>query len=194
MNGMDNILRRIREDAQRETDAMRQEAQAQADALLEQGRARAEAILAQGREENAALAQRRKTRLLSAANMEARQTVLFTKQTYIDEAFSLAFHRIQSLPWTDYAEYLARWIAQAAETGTEAIILSELHREKMGQLVLERANALREDAAFTLSNETRDIQGVILRQGNVEINGTLEYRFRLLREQMASDVAQLLFQ
>ena len=34
MNGMDNILRRIREDAQRETDAMRQEAQAQADARI----------------------------------------------------------------------------------------------------------------------------------------------------------------
>jgi len=194
MNGMDNILRRIREDAQREMDAMQQEALEKREAILAHGREQAQRQLSQGRQKNAQLAENRKTRLVSAANMESRQILLHNKQKYIDEAFTLAHKRIEALPWADYAEYLAQWIADAAETGTEAIILSPRNREKMGQLVVERANALREGGAFTLSAETRDIQGVILRRGSVEINGSLDYRFRLLRERLATEVAQVLFQ
>ena len=74
------------------------------------------------------------------------------------------------------------------------MILSERNREKMGQLVIQRANTLREGGAFTLAAETRDIQGVILRRGSVEINGSLDYRFGLLRERLATEVAQVLFQ
>ena len=194
MNGMDNILRRIREDAQREMDAMQQEALEKRDEILARGREQSERLLAEGRQKNLQLAENRKTRLISAANMESRQVLLHNKQKYIDEAFTLAHKRIEALPWAEYAEYLAQWIARAAETGTEAVILSERNREKMGALVVERANALREGSAFTLAAETRDIQGVILRRGSVEINGSLDDRFRLLRERLATEVAQELFQ
>ena len=194
MNGLDNILRRIREDAQREMDAMEREALEKQQAILAQGRAQAEAILEEGRQSNRAAADSRKARLVSAANMEARQVLLQTKQKYIEESFVLARHRVSALPWEEYADYLARWVANAAETGQEEVILSERNREKMGQLVVQRANALREGGAFTLAAETQDIQGVILRRGSVEINGSLDYRFGLLRERLATEVAQVLFQ
>lgn len=193
MNGLDNILRRIREDTQKEMDAMRQEALEKAEAIRAESRTKTDALLAQGRQKNTELAESRKARLVSAANMEARQTLLHTKQKYIDECFTLARHRLSALPWDEYAEYLARWAAQAAETGSETIILSSRNREKMGQLVVDRANALREGASFSLAKETRDIHGIILQQGNVEINGSLDDRFRLLRERMATEVAQVLF-
>ena len=193
MNGMDNILRRIREDAQREMDAMEREALEKQQAILAQGRAQAEAILEEGRQSNRAAADSRKARLVSAANMEARQVLLQTKQKYIEESFVLARHRVSALPWEEYADYLARWVANAAETGREEVILSERNREKMGQRILDKANALREGAAFTLSPETREMNGVVLRQGNIEINGDLDHRFRLLRERLATEVADLLF-
>ena len=63
----------------------------------------------------------------------------------------------------------------------------------MGQRILDKANALREGAAFTLSPETREMNGVVLRQGNIEINGDLDHRFRLLRERLATEVADLLY-
>ena len=194
MNGTDNILRRIREDAQREMDAMQQEALEKREAILARGREQSDRLLAEGRQKNLQLAEGRKARLISAANMESRQVLLYNKQKYIDEVFTLAKKRIEALPWADYAEYLAQWIAHSAETGTETVILSERNREKMGQLVVQRANALRKGGAFTLASETRDIQGVILRRGSVEINGSLDYRFGLLRERLATEVAQVLFQ
>jgi len=49
-------------------------------------------------------------------------------------------------------------------------------------------------ALLTLSEETREIAGgVILKNGNVEINCAFETQLRLLRESMASEVAAILF-
>ncbi len=194
MNGIDNILRRIRADAQAEREALEREAEARCQAVLDRGRARQEDILKTGRQENQRAAQARKTRLISAANMEARQVVLQTKQKYIDESFTLARMRIRALPWEDYAEHLARWVADSAETGDEELILSERNRKNMGPDIIRKANALREGAAFTLAGETREIDGGVLRRGDVEINGDLDHRFRLLREQLATQVAQVLFE
>ena len=193
MNGLDNILRRIREDAQREMDAMEREALEQQQAILERGKAQAEVLLTAGRQTNQAAADSRKARLVSAANMEARQILLQTKQNYIEESFTLARHRVADLPLEEYADDLARWVARVAETGQEELILSRHNRDKMGRCILEKANTLRKGAAFTLARETREINGAVLRQGNVEINGDLDYRFRLLRERLASQVADVLF-
>ena len=72
MNGMDNILRRIREDAQREMDAMQQEALEKREAILARGREQSERLLAEGRQKNLQLAEGRKARLISAKNQTTR--------------------------------------------------------------------------------------------------------------------------
>ena len=49
-------------------------------------------------------------------------------------------------------------------------------------------------ALLTLSQETREMDGgLILREGNVEINCAFETQLRLLRESMAAEVAGILF-
>lgn len=193
MNGLDNILRRIREDALSEMDAMEQEAQTQREAILARGTAQAEEILTTGRQRNQAAAASHKARLVSTANAEARQLVLQTKQQYMDDCFAAARQQVSALPPTEYADHLARWVANAAETGQEEVILSANDREKLGQPIVTQANALREGAAFTLAREIRELEGVVLRQGKVEINGDLDARFRRLRERLAGEVAQMLF-
>ena len=93
MNGMDNILRRIREDAQREMDAMQQEALEKREAILARGREQSERLLAEGRQKNLQLAEGRKARLISAANMESRQVLLYNKQKHcVAKARLYVFH------------------------------------------------------------------------------------------------------
>lgn len=193
MNGLDNILRRIREDAQAELDALQQEAGEKAQAVRAQGQAQAEAQLAAGQQQNAVLAETHKQRLISAANMEARQMILQAKQTCLDETFALALRRIQDMPEAQYIGLLAKWVTETAESGSEELIFSPVHRESIGDQVVRQANALRPGSTFVLSRETRDIDGVILRQGNVEHNGSFACRLQLLRERMAPEVAQILF-
>lgn len=193
MNGLDNILRRIREDTQAELDALQQEAREKIRGILADGQAKADAQLAAGRQQNALAAESHKQRMISAANTEARQIVLQAKQDCLDEIFELALQQIRELPDAKFIPLLAKWVAETADFGTEELIFSPEHRETIGLQVVQQANALRPGSAFTLSDETRDTDGVILRHGNVEHNGSLSTRFQLLRERMAPEVAQALF-
>ena len=61
--------------------------------------------------------------------------------------------------------------------------------------VVTGANALLQGTAMlTLSQETRDMAGgLTLRDGNVEVNCAFETQLRVLREEMAAEVAGILF-
>lgn len=74
----------------------------------------------------------------------------------------------------------------------------ELKGSKAGKIidkVVTGANAILQGTAMlTLGEETRDITGgLILRDGSVEINCAFETQLRMLRENMAADVAKVLF-
>ena len=76
---------------------------------------------------------------------------------------------------------------KAAKTGGKAgAVLSK---------VVTGANALIQGTAMlTLSQETRDMAGgLTLRDGNVEVNCAFETQLRVLREEMAAQVAGILF-
>ena len=61
--------------------------------------------------------------------------------------------------------------------------------------VVTGANALLQGTAMlTLADETREMEGgLILRDGNVEVNCAFETQLRVLRETMAADIAAILF-
>ena len=74
----------------------------------------------------------------------------------------------------------------------------ELKESKAGSViakVVTGANALLQGTAMlTLADETREMEGgLILRDGNVEVNCAFETQLRVLRETMAADVAAILF-
>ena len=74
----------------------------------------------------------------------------------------------------------------------------ELKESPAGRIigrVVTGANALLQGTAMlTLAEETREIEGgLILRDGDVEINCAFETQLRLLRESMAAQVAGVLF-
>ena len=74
----------------------------------------------------------------------------------------------------------------------------ELKESKAGSViakVVTGANALLQGTAMlTLADETREMEGgLILRDGNVEVNCAFETQLRVLRETMAADIAAILF-
>ena len=95
------------------------------------------------------------------------------------------------MPREEYIALLARTVASAG-AGDEEIVLSAADREQVGQAVVDAANA--NGAAFTLSDETRELGGgLVLKRGKVEVNCAFETQLRQLRQEMASDVARVLF-
>ena len=84
--------------------------------------------------------------------------------------------------------------AKASSTGREEVILSQKDRARYGKQVVTQANERLGDGHLTLSVQTRPIRGgLILSDGDVEVNCTFETLVRLLRGEMDRTVVEVLF-
>ena len=221
MNGMEKIAQRIQGDAQKELDQLEAETRRQAEELLAQTRAQAgqerEAILARGKK----AAAERQERLESAAQMEKRKLTLAAKQEILDQVFDRALEKLCALPEEELIPMLSRLAAQASASGKEQVIFSKRDRARLGKQVVLGANEILAQknagaqpgsigeskmgafinkivgvgAQLTLSQDTRNIQGgLILSDGEIEMNCTFETLVRLQREQLEREVARTLFE
>ena len=200
MESIERIIQRIEQDGREQADKIRQRAQADERdvtaryaAMAEQERQR---ILARGRQ----VADERRDRLGSAAAMEQRKLELAAKQQLLDQAFALALDKLIALPEEQKIALLADLAADAARTGREVLILSPAEHDAVGAAVVAAANARLAErrpelsAQLTLSGETRHIPGgLIVSDGEVEVNCAFDTLVRLQREALEKDVAQLLF-
>ena len=194
MNGIEKITARIETDAKGEIAEILREGEAKAAQIRAsyqtQADLAAKAAAAAGKE----AAQRQAERLESAAQMEAKKMLLAAKQSCLNEAFQKAHKDLLSMPDGKYADLLAKIAAKASRSGKEEIILSAKDNKRVGAQVVEKANALVKGGKLTLSGETREMDGgLILKDGQVEVNCAFETQLRVLREDMTAEVAAILF-
>lgn len=195
MKGIEKITARIESDAKAETTQLLREAEEKAAAVLDGYRAKAAEEEKAAVEAGKAAAVRQGERLESSAHMEAKKQYLAAKQSCLDEAFALAQKKLMTLPDDKYAELLAKMAVKASKTGKEEILLNGKDRARVGEQVVAQANELlRRKGKLTLAGDTRDMEGgLTLRDGSVEINCAFETQFRVLREDMAAEIAGILF-
>lgn len=187
MNGIEKITARIQRDCQAEIDQLLQNAEEKAEQLKQSYEQQAAAEKAQAEEATRQAGKRRLSQLESSARMEARSMLLAEKQRCMDEAFAKALEALRALPEEQYVDLLSEMARQAAPSGGGEIILNAADRARVGQQVAERTG-------LSLAEETREMAGgLILRCGNVELNCAFETKLRVLRESMAAEVAQILF-
>ena len=172
MNGIDTIIQRLNTDAKAETDALLEKARQEAAAVAARYQAQADKEAADLAARNERLAAEREERLISAAQMEARKTVLAAKQAVMEETYAKALEKLRNLP--------------------EALFSAQ-DRETVGQAAVDAANG-KSGGKLTLSGETAPIQGgFILKDGNVEVNCAFDTLVRLQKAETAGQVAQRLF-
>ena len=194
MDGIEKITGRIAADAGREIDEINAEARRQADEILARYEAQAkresEEILSRGKRN----ADGRVERLASVAQLDARKLELAAKQEMLSKAYDLALEKLVNLPDKDYVTLLANLAVKASSTGKEAVIFSQKDRTRYGKQVVTQANERLKDGHLTMSEQTRPIQGgLILSDGDVEVNCTFETLVRLQRGEMDREVAKVLF-
>ena len=193
MKGLEKITDRIRADAQSEIRAICDEGDARAAEVTASYQAQAQQLLAQEGERTAQAVETLLQRGERSDAMEQGKALLGVKQECLDEAFRLAAQKLRDLPVGEYTEVLAK-IAAAAGHGDEEIILSAEDAASIGAAVVKRANECKDGAGFTLSQETRALEGgLVLKRGAVEVNCAFATQLRLLRQTMAADVAAILF-
>ena len=194
MNGIEKIAGRILSDAQAEAEAVRQEAEASANEVRQQAQQDAAAMKAQLIRDGEAEADALYARLVASADTDAKKSALAVKQELLNKAFALAVDKLRALPEADYIRLLASLADKASETGSEQVILNAEDREKFGEAVVKAANAI-SGKALILSEETRPIVGgLILSQGRIEINCTLDTLAAQSRTELSVEAAKRLFQ
>ena len=188
MNGIDTILRRLDTGAKAEADAVLKKARQEAADITARYQAQAAQEAARLAARNEKAAEEREERLVSAAQMEGRKTILAAKQTVMEQVYDKALEKLLSLPRTQYIEVLAALLAQASPEGRGEAIFSAADRETAGQAAVDAANA-KTGGHLMISAETAPIRGgFLLRQGSVEVNCAFEAMVRAQREQLEKPV------
>lgn len=199
MNGIDRITDRIEADAREQAKAIIAEAEAKCAEIRKENEKKAQEryleLIRNGTKDCESGLERRK----SAAEMDAKKSVLALKQDCVAEAFDMAKRRLADMPEDSYVGFLASLATSAAADGSGEIVLSARDRERCGKAVLERANAALAakglTPALTLAADSREISGgLILRQGGVEVNCSIEALVEALKGPMTADVARTLFE
>ena len=147
MNGIDKITQRIGADTQAEIDRILADAAAQAEAAADKFRTQAEAEDRDLLAKSERTAAEREERLVSAAQMEARKTLLTAKQEMVEKAYVLALEKLCALPDDQYTEILAALLVKASSTGREEVILSPEDRKRVGKAAVAKANEILAKAA-----------------------------------------------
>ena len=199
MKGIDKITSRILADAEAECAAVKKESDGRCAAIKAQAEKKAQEEYWRLVREGVKDTEQRVQRMDRTARLEAKKSVLNMKQEAVSRAFELARDSIAELPERDYVGFLARQAAEAAISGQEEGIFCERDRAAVGAKAVKAANELLAakgmPAMLTLSDATREMAGgLMLKQGDIEVNCTVDTLLDLSRGELAARVAEVLFE
>jgi len=195
---LEDILKKIKSEAEEEAEKILSEARARAEEILSNARREAERLkeelIAEARRE----AEEHKSRLISMASLDIRKELLQERQNLIDLAFQKALQRLTEMGDDEYRELIERMLLSTVETGEEEIILNERDKARITQGFIQMLNKKLEERGkagkLTIAEETGDFSGgFILRRGKVEINSTFDALLQAAREEVGVEVSRLLF-
>ena len=98
------------------------------------------------------------------------------------------------LPEAEYVALLSKLAVGASVSGDEEIVLNARDKKAVGDKLIKAANAKLGGGHLSLAGDTGSFRGgLILRRGNIEVNCTAELLVDLCREDMAAELAGVLF-
>ena len=199
MKGIDKITSRIIADAEAECAAVKKESDERVAAIREENERRAQEEYLRLVREGVKDTEQRVQRLDRTARLEEIKSILNMKQETVSRAFELAKGKIAELPERDYVAFLAREASEAAVSGQEEVIFCERDRKSVGAKAVKAANELLAakgmPGMLTLSDTTREFSGgLMLKQGDIEVNCTVDTLLDLARGELAARVAEVLFE
>ena len=194
MKGTEKIIAHIGADAKAQADAILAQAEARCAEIREGYEQQAKQAYAERIRAGVKANQDRLDSMERLAKMEGRKAVLALKQDMVAESFDRACDQLVNLPAAEYGAFLAKLAVKASVTHDEEVVLNARDRKALGDKVIEAANKALGGGKLTLSKETGDFKGgLILRRGSIEANCTAELLVDLCREEMAAELAGVLF-
>ena len=194
MKGTEKIIAHIQADADAQAAEILAEAEAKSAAIRETYEQKAKQAYAEriraGVKEN----QDRLDSMERLAKMESRKAILALKQDMVAKSFDRAVDQLVALPEAQYVALLTKLAVKASVTHDEEIVLNARDKKAVGEKLVKAANEKLGGGRLRLARETGSFKGgLILRRGSIEANCTAELLVDLCREEMAAELAGVLF-
>ncbi|MBR6023822.1 MAG: V-type proton ATPase subunit E [Methanobrevibacter sp.] len=200
-SGTDKIVSSIMSEAQGKADIIMQEANAEIATINADAEKTAESeknkILENGKKQS----DMRYQQIISEAKMNARRAELGAKEEVIEAAFDKATNDLKSIASSGSEEYddsLTKIIKEAVDEigGKDLIIqLNEADTEKFKSQLDSSSTFQIDDVKFQLGEPIDTIGGAIVKtkNGDIEVNNTIESRLDRFKSILRSEVANVLF-
>ena len=193
-SGTNKIVESIKSEAQEKADKIIQDAQAEIATINSDAEKTAEAeknkILDNGKKQSDMKYQQ----IISEAKMNARRAELGAKEEVIEAAFAKATEDLKAKASSDDAEY-SESLIKMIEEATEELGGGDLIVQVKESDVAKVEGHLKKLSTLVLGEPIDAIGGAILktRNGDIEVNNTIESRLDRFKGLLRSEVANVLF-
>jgi V/A-type H+/Na+-transporting ATPase subunit E len=203
--GTEKIVSSIMSDAQVKADSLLEEAENESNSVLEEGDKIAlmekEKILEDSKKQSTM----RYQQIISEAKMNSRRMELDAREEVIEESFKKAEEKlveIASSNSADYLESLKEIITEAAlEIGGGNLNIHLKQEdvtkisENLSSLEMDVKNKTGNETKFEIGENINTIGGAIVKtkNGDIEVNNTIEARLQRYKKSLRSEVAKILF-
>lgn len=198
MDGINKITERIAAEAREEISALQAETAEKCKAIKDEFSAKAQEeywrLIGEGTKD----CEIQVKRLAGTAEMEAKKSILAMKQETIAHIFDLSVEGLCALPENKYVDFLSKQAAKAAVTGLEELVFNAKDKSGCAKAVTKAANELLKNRGLlpklTISEKTGSFRGgLMVKQGDIEVNCTVEKLVELSKVELAPQLAELLF-
>ena len=193
MSGIDKIIQQIETDTSQYCDSVTGQAQKKADAIISTANKEAEQIAATGREKTAARVADIKKRGDSAAELEEKRVMLYTKQQIISTMLCDGLQAAKDLPEAEYFSLIINMVAKYSLPEDGVIFFGEKDNRRLPAGFTDELNQAAK-GGITLSPDFAPIDaGFILKYGGIEQNCSFDAIFAGEAENLSDKAGRLLF-
>ena len=193
MSGIDKIIQEIENNAVQSCDSVLAQARQKADAIIADAQQQADRIVADGKDRTAAHVEDIKKRGDSAAELEEKRVMLYTKQQIINTMLGEGLSSAKNLPADEYFALIKNMVAKYSLEDDGVIFFGENDKER---LPADFPGELNQAAKgnIVLSEQSAPIDaGFILKYGGIEQNCSFDAIFAGEAENLSDKAGRLLF-
>ena len=205
-SGKEKIVSSIMSDAQIKAEAILAKAEKEKESILSEGEVQAvvekERILETAEKQ----AKMRYQQIISEAKMNSRRMELEAREEMIEEAFNKAEEKLTEIASSDAAEYKTSLQKMITEAGVEigggdlVVLVKESDvtkvKDSLPSIEKEITDKINTPTKLEMGENIPTIGGTVLKtkNGEIEVNNTIEARMQRFKKSLRSEVAGILFQ
>ncbi len=204
-SGAEKIVSSILSDAQGEADAIIQEAETKAASIISEGEEQAKMEKERIIDDAKKQANMKYQQIISEAKMNARRMELEGREEVIEQAFTKAEEELRNIASASSAEYIESLKNIVKEASTEIgggnllVLLKEDDvskiKDSLSDIEKEVENTTGIKTTLEIGDNIKTIGGAVVKtkNGEIEVNNTIEARMQRFKKALRSEVAQVLF-